>query len=286
MSRVAIFTACDRVYFPGAMAMLASARRHHPDVDRLCMVPPEDEAFARQTLGDLARVLTPPRRIAGVVDRLQIAHGKVFIADQTQYDTIVWVDGDILFCRPAPEIWDVRPGRVVAVRTPPTNRVPHNLPTELRPRFRERFPALSETPGFNGGLFAIRPADWPKLQSLLEQTLVELGFENNPKYFDQPLLNAMFDGHVDFLDSIFNWTEMFDTPPDPATVRLVHFASRPKPWEPNYPKQEPGYWFWVKHGLAENDERVLRKVKRRILLHTPRRRLAQLIRRWRAGGTG
>ena len=47
MTRSAIFTACDRVYFPGAMAMLASARRHHPDVDRLCMVPPEDEAFAR-----------------------------------------------------------------------------------------------------------------------------------------------------------------------------------------------------------------------------------------------
>jgi len=72
---------------------------------------------------------------------------------------------------------------------------------------------------------------------------------------------------------------MFDTPPDPAVVRLVHFASKPKPWQAGYPTHEPGYWFWVKHALGETDPAVLRAVRRRILLHTPRRLLARFVRR-------
>jgi len=285
MTRIAVFTACDRIYLPGAVAMLGSARRHHPEVDRFCMVPEQDREFATAALDGLATVLTPPRRIAGVVDRLQIANSKVFVSDRTEYDAIAWVDCDVVFCRPAPEIWDIRPGRVVAVRTPPSNRVPHNLPTELRDRFRELYPNLSATPGFNGGLFALRPSDWPNLQMLLEHTLTKLGFQDQPQYFDQPILNAMFEGRVDFLDSIFNWTEMFDTPPDPAVVKVVHFASRPKPWEPNYPKHEPGYWFWVKHGLAEADEVRLNRVRRNIWLRTPKRKLAKLIRKVWWGNT-
>ena len=277
MTRRAIFTACDRNYLPGAVAMLGSARRHHPDVDRFCMVPPVDEAFAVETLGELATVLTPPRRIAGVTDRLQIAYARVFMVDRTEYDVITWVDSDILFCRPAPELWQVRPQRAVAVRTPDTNRVPHNLPDELREPFRILFPALSNTPGFNSGVFALRPTDWPDLQARIEQLLVDLNCADHRHFFDQPLLNVVFEGRADLLDPTFNWTEMFDTPPDPAVVRLVHFASKPKPWQPGYPTHEPGYWFWVKHGLGETDPAVLSVVRRRILLHTPRRLLGRLF---------
>lgn len=277
MGRNALFTACDRNYLPGVVAMLGSARRHHPEVDRFCMVPPNDKELAEQTLTGLATVLIPPRRIAGVTVRLQIAHAKVFAADLTQYEAVAWVDGDILFCRPAPELWNVKPGRAVAVQTPPTNRVHHNLPVELRDRFCAMHPTLAAVPGFNGGLFVIRPADWRDFQTLLEQVFIDLKCENHANYFDQPLLNVVFKDKADLLGSEFNWTEMFDTPPPIHRVRLVHFASRPKPWEAGYPRHEPGYWFWVKHGLCETNQPRLAATKAWIWLNTPRRKLSRLL---------
>jgi lipopolysaccharide biosynthesis glycosyltransferase len=277
MGQNALFTACDRNYLPGVVAMLGSARRHHPEVDRFCMVPPNDKELAEQTLKGLATILTPSRRISGVNDRLQIAHAKVFSADLTDYNAVAWIDGDILFCRPAPELWDVKPGRAVAVRTPSSNRVHHNLPMELRPRFCEMYPGLAATPGFNGGLFVIRPVDWPNLQSLLERVFIDLKCVNHPNYFDQPLLNVVFEGKVDLLGSEFNWTEMFDNPPSTRRVRLVHFASRPKPWEPGYPRHEPGYWFWVRHGQGETNTPRLAATKAWIWLNAPRRKLSRLL---------
>jgi lipopolysaccharide biosynthesis glycosyltransferase len=281
MTRTAVFTACDRNYLPGAVAMLGSARRHHPEADRFCMVPDADRAEAERALAGLAAVLTPPRVIPGIVPRLQIANAKVFLSDFRDHRAVAWVDSDMLFCRPAPKLWDVRPGRVVAVTCPPDHRVPRQMPAELRPKFAELFPAVADRPGFNAGLFVLRPADWPDLCGDMAALLARGDWLDHPAYFDQPLWNALFDGKEDLLDFSYNWTEMFDTPPDPATVRLIHFASRPKPWEPGYPTHEPGYWFWVAHGLGETDPARLRAVRRRILWHTPRRRLAQLVRKLR-----
>lgn len=284
MTRLALLTACDRNYLPGAAAMLGSARRHHPGIERFCMVPPADVAEFERAIGHLTTVLTPPRRIAGVAERLQLAHAKVFAADLTDFDVVAWVDTDVLFCRPAPEIWQVAPGRATAVRTPPANRVPHNLPVSLRSRFAELYPDLAGVPGFNGGLLAVRPTDWPDLQPRLEAVIRDMGCENHPEYFDQPLLNAVFRGRADLLPEAFNWTEMFDAPPDRVRVRVVHFASKPKPWMPGYPRHEPGYWFWVRHGLAETSPARLAAVNGRIWLHTPKRLLARAVRRATAGG--
>ena len=282
MSKNALFTACDRNYIPGAVAMLGSARRHHPEVDRFCMVALADAEFARRALGELATVRTLPRRIDGVHDRLQIANAKVFLSDFRNHAVVAWVDSDILFCRPAPAIWDVQPGRVVAVACPPGHRVPHGMPFDLRAEFADLWPAVAARPGFNAGLFALRPGDWPDLCAEMTRAITRGGWYDHPEYFDQTLWNAIFDGREDLLDSQYNWTEMFDAPPDPGTVRLVHFASRPKPWEPGYPVHEPAYSFWVEHGLNEQDSAILRRVRRRIRIRTPRRLLARLLRRLRA----
>jgi len=280
MSSKAVLTGCDLNYLPGAVAMLGSVARHHPEVERFCIVPEAEKTQAEAALGGLAKVITPPRRIPGVIDRLQIAHGKVFASDLSYFEVVAWVDTDIVFCRPAPAIWDVRPGRAVAVRCPDTNRVPHNLPTELRPRFAQLYPVLSAQPGFNGGLFAIRPKDWPDLTSDLHRVLIQMQCENHPVYFDQPLLNVMFGDRVDLLDPTYNWTELYDDPPSARQVRVVHFASKPKPWMTGYPRHEPGYWFWVRHGLAVTDPFRLAAVRARILARTPRRLLGRLWRKY------
>jgi len=279
INKIGIFTGCNARYLPGATATVRSVRRFHPDVDVYCFVPPELVGQAEAALGEAARVICPPRPVDGVSAGSQVKFARLFMAERAEYDVVLWLDSDTVVCRPIDELFAVSPGRVRAVGCHPTNRVPHVLPAGCRAGYCATFPALTDVPGFNSGVLALRPADWPTLVADMERLLGRLGFDRTLPFGDQALLNGLFQGRSDLLPFEFNWTEMFDAPPADGLVRVVHFCSNPKPWEPGYPRHEPGYWFWLKYGLGETDPAVLRAVRRRIRMQSPRRLLGRLIRK-------
>lgn len=271
----ALVTSADAAFFPGVVALLRSVRRFHPDVKRFCFVPAENFARAKTEFGELAEVLVPPRALSGVPEKSQIGVSRVFSVT-VPADTVVYVDADACFCRPAPELWEVEAGKINAVADV-SDAVFHNVPRDLQPRFKEQFPERYSWRGFNAGVLGLRPMDWPELPAEFERVLRSGCYEYYPAIFDQPLLNMLLLPNVRWLPYQFNAHVLFCNriPPD---VRIVHFTGSTKPWMPGFPQHEPAYYHWVHSGLMETRPEVLRHIRKRILLRTPRRVLMGKIR--------
>lgn len=276
----ALFTTTDKKFFPGARALMESAKRHHPDVERWCMVPEADFKEAEQALGDIAKIVLPPRRIEGVPDRMQVIVQKLFAA-QIPADVVAYVDSDAFFCRPAPELWEVERGKINVVIDNAKSIVSMvKGPDILRERFLRQFPEVSMKRGFNSGVWAFYPEDFPDIPERFERALAEGGYEIYDPIFDQPLLNGLLFDKVRWLSFKFNVSSLFDNH-IPADARIVHFTGGVcKPWDPRYPRHEPQYYYWLRHGLNETCKGKLLAAKLRILLVTPKRLIGPRIKRW------
>lgn len=272
-SRNALVTACNVNFVTGAKALLNSVKKLHPDVARVCLVLEEEKKRLADELAGLAEVVALPRQIRGIPDRLQIAVAKLFtpIVDA---DVAVWLDCDCVICRPAPEIWDVPAGRVIAVQDT-AYRILQMVPLDLQDTYNRQFPGLGEKRGFNGGFFSLRPNEWRDLPERYEKILSTGGYPYYPTIFDQPLLNGIFQPNVNMLPFKFNAHHGFDYS-IPRDVRIVHFTNVPKPWMPEYPKHQPQYYYWVRYGERETGIFRLCMIKLKILLRTPRR----ILMRW------
>jgi hypothetical protein len=280
----ALFTSCNTAYLPGALALLQSAARHHPDIPRYCMVMPEDQVEAERVLDGLATVLTAPRAIRGIPPPMQVCVLKLF-APLVPVDWVVYVDADAIFCRPAPELWKVQPGMVVGVATGP-RIVLNSVPWNLQAAFLKQFPDIAHGPCFNGGLFALAPAEWRDLPERYEAVLEAGHYPAYHPIMDQPLLNGVFQGKIEWLPMQFNVSNLFDTP-IPRDTRILHFTGgKTKPWTATYPRHEPQYHWWLKHGLGETDPWRLLLSWLRIAVYTPKRLLGRAYRRWQGRRTG
>lgn len=238
-------------------------------------MPRGEESEARRRFGDLAEVVTPPRPLRGVPGRLETSAARVF-AVTLPADVVAYFDADTVLCRPAPELWEVAPGTVNAV-TDRSRQVLDWVHPDLRADFLRAFPTLSRSQGFNSGVFALAPRDWPDLPERFEAALACFGPHDYGKLFDQPLLNAVFEGRTRRLPFAFNAHYLFEEP-IPADVRVVHFTSAAKPWNGRLPRHEPAYNYWVRHGLGECSWPRLLRVRLGIWMHTPRRWLHRALR--------
>ena len=228
--RLAALTACNLNFAPGAIAVLKGLRRFHPEVERFVYVPPAELDKAREHFADLAEVLIPPRVITGVPTRghYQILVARVFL-NNFKHDAVAWLDCDMVVCRPLLGLWDVAPERVRAVmdRSP---KIIYVLPPKYHDGFRRAFPGDADRHGFNAGLFAFRPQDWPELPERFEQGLKACGYREDdyPTPFDQLFLNSIWLDRLEPLGIEYNAHCNFDHP-IPSSVRVVHFTSTVKP---------------------------------------------------------
>jgi lipopolysaccharide biosynthesis glycosyltransferase len=272
--RLAAVTGCDANFVLGAATLLRDLKRFHPDVDRFCITPAQDADAVQVKLGDLATVMPAPRTITVIPDAMQPALLKLF-TPLVPADVAVWIDCDMVLCRPAPELWDVPLGQVVAVQDT-AYKILYMVEPELREQYAKQFPAIVEGRGFNGGLFALHCHEWKDLPERYENAFRAGGYANHPKIWDQPFLNGLMQPNVKYLPRAFNAHHVFDYP-IPSDVRLVHFTNVPKPWQENYPKHEPAYYYWLRYGLLEERAWPLLKAKLRIGLRTPRRLLSRFL---------
>jgi Glycosyl transferase family 8 len=275
----AAVTGCDAKFVLGAATLLRDVKKFHPDVRRVCITPAADAAAVQAQLGGLATVMPAPRDIRVVPANMQPALLKLF-TPLVEADVAVWIDCDMILCRPAPELWDVQPGEVVAVQDT-AYKILHMVEPELREQYTRQFPAIVEGRGFNGGLFALRCDEWKDLPERYEAAFDAGGYAVHPKIWDQPFLNGLFQPNVRYLPRAFNAHHVFDYS-IPRDVRLVHFTNVPKPWQLGYPQHEPAYWYWLRYGLQETRFVPLAMAKLRIWRRTPRR----LLSRWWKGERG
>lgn len=274
MKRAAV-VGCNLNFAPGAEAVLRGLRRFHPDVERYCFVPPAELAEAGRRFAGLATALAPPRPLAGVpaAGHLQ-AHLARFFLNTIPADAVAWFDCDVVVCRPVDAVWEVGPGRVRAV--PDHCRDITYVLGDFRQPFVEAFPEAPGRHGFNAGLFALRPADWPDLPERFEAGLAACRFPTFTGLVDQPLLNLFFAGRIDPLGIEYNAHYIYDHP-IPRGVRVVHYTGGVKPWQPGYPRHEPAYYYWLRYGLGEERPGPLLRARLRILARTPRRVLGRVL---------
>jgi lipopolysaccharide biosynthesis glycosyltransferase len=274
----ALVTACNLNHAVGAEALLRGIAKFHPDVHRYCYAPTEEVALLHQRLGNLAKVLPPPREIQGSPKKYQIALARLF-AVTLPADVVVYMDSDVIICRPAPELWEVAPDTVNAIQDQGT-KILDNVPPQYRDEFSQVFTEASLRKGFNSGVLGLRPHDWRDLPAQYEQLLAKLGYKDNPPMTDQPLLNVLLLDHVRWLSAIFNFHSLFENR-IPRNVRIVHFAaSQPiKPWMAIYPKHEMPYYYWVKYGLGERRLSCLLPLLARIVIMAPKRLMGRVYRK-------
>lgn len=280
--RRAFCTACNVKFLPGAKALLAGVRRHHPEVARYCFMPVAELEAGQRELGDLATVLAPPRAIAGVPERGQIGVSRIFMITLPA-DVVAYADADAVLCRPAPQLWEVPPGKLAAV-TDAAKQIATVMYHAMRPRFYWQFPEIAALPGFNSGVMALRPAGFQWLPEAYERVIREGRYfedfwskSESIRSVDQPFFNAVLLPYFHELPWEYNVHCLFDNPIPEDSV-IVHFTGRTKPWAENFPRHEPQYLWWARHGLNQS-ESDLAAARRYILLRTPRRWLAQTLRK-------
>ncbi len=280
----AFFTACNRAFFPGAAALLAGAARHHPDVPRFCMVGAEDFAEAKVRLGALAEIITPPRALRGIPAEMQVGIYKLF-AVTLPFDRVAYVDADAILCRPAPELWETLPGKWNVVQDG-SQILAHTVPRVMKAEYERQFPGMGQRKAFNGGMLALAPAEWRDLPEAYERTLAAGGYRTYHPIFDQAMMNAMIQPHVQWLPFSFNVHNLFDRR-IPRDARIIHYAGGAcKPWDARYPRHEPQYHYWLRHGLNETRPWPLLRSWLRVAAVTPKRLVGRTIRQWkeRRGG--
>jgi len=242
-----LVTGCNLKFLPGAVGLLRSVENFHPDVVRFCMVPPDDLDAVRSQMGKLAEVIPPPRKMRGVPDTplLQLLAARAFISTFS-VDVVAWVDSDVVFCRPAPELWQVPPGQVNAVKD--FYNLGLMVPRDIWNAYARQFNGLKpDNDGFNAGIYALRNEDWFDLGEKYEAVIAPGNFPYYPPGFDQAVLNGLFHGRVNWLSRQFNALSVYEHGL-PDDVRIIHFTANPKPWMPGYGRHNPGYLEWAQYG--------------------------------------
>ncbi len=271
----AILTAANERFFPGAEALLKGFARHHPEAQRFIGVPECDYEAACVRFKGLATVLKPERIVEGIPLESQNKLTRLRMID-LPVDVAAYVDADAVLCRPCHRLWAVPDGTVNAVRGQAYCLL-NNIAPRLHQWFLARYRHIVLARGFNSGVLALRPSDWRDLPSQFEKLLNEMGGYRPGELLDQPILNILLYGKINWLPRIYNATGSFDYTL-PWNARIIHFTGDIKPWMPGFSRYEPAYYVWLRHGRCETDRMVLAKALLRIVLRSPVRLVKRYLR--------
>ncbi len=243
----AIYTCSDRNYLTGTRSLLRSAARVYPDVARYCFVPESDVGVMTVSLRDIATVVPAPRLLRNVPEPLQMMAARAF-GVTLPADVVVYMDSDILVCRPGEELWNVE-GKDVRAVMDPAKEMFYNLNggEPYWQQFKNRFPERVGFHGINSGVFALRPVYWNDLPERFEAAIEGFEWTQVKHFADQPFFGAIFLPHVRPLPFVYNAHFAFEIPL-PRRVFNMHYTGI-KPWHPEFPHHERAWGYWLKYGL-------------------------------------
>ena len=277
----ACVTGCDLHFLVGTRALLTTARHFHPEVKRYCFTHSDQVQEIQGALSDLAHVLQIPRTLTGVPAKWMPSYARLFIPEIIREDVAAWVDSDAIFIGRADQLWDVAPN-TVNVTADLYNHIYGMVRAEGWSRYVTIFPQFNPNDlGFNAGVFALRPTDWPNLVQTFELAYANLSFDTIPFYADQLILNGIFRAEARYLSNQYNAHAFLEPSIGlPRDVRIIHYASSPKPWQASYPKATWPFYYWEKYAILCNSNQ-LAFAQIQIYLNYPLQWSRRLLRKFR-----
>lgn len=236
METRSIATSADAEYFPALMALLRSLKRTNPGIPVTVFdggLTPFQTARARA----YAQVVeqNPFTSIAGRGKFSYVSDASLlkFEAASIPRDKVLFLDADTVVLDDLVPLFSFPEGTVGVV--PEVNAVKNMFRPRDREALRGSVDIDWEKNGFNAGIFALRPAEWPRLKEKGLELISRFGAEVFSKTKDQQLLNIIFSGRTHFFPRRYNFSPFYDEGKveNPA---VIHYLTGCKPWHRDYPR--------------------------------------------------
>jgi len=233
-----IATSSDAVYFPALMALLRSLRRTNPRIPVTVFdggLTPSQAARA----GRYAEVIprTPFLEIENTGKFSYIGNATLlkFEVAEIESEKVLYLDCDTIVLEGLDSLFSFPEGMVGVVKE--VNAVKNMFRPRDRDRLRQDIDIDWEGPGFNAGVFALRPGEWPDIKERAYDLIDRFGPGVFSKSKDQQLLNIIFSGKTFDFPGRYNFSPLYDEGEggDPA---VIHYLTQCKPWHYDYP---PGH---------------------------------------------
>ena len=206
-----IATSADCKYYPALMALLRSLRRTNPHIPVIVF----DGGLTRRQAGKVkgfAQVLPkePPFRIAG--------RGKFsYIGDTTllkfevsglDCEKVLYLDADTVVLEDLDPLFVFPVGLVGVVSE--YNSAKNMFRFQHREMLAKNMNIDLDKPGFNAGLFVLRPGEWRDLTERARDLISRFGEDVFSKSKDQQLLNVLFREKTYSFPGRYNFSPFYD----------------------------------------------------------------------------
>lgn len=231
-----IITASDENYVAGVLVLIASAHRHNPSASFSVLTTDWSPSSLAKLAALRARLGLDLQQIEITQANLQelpisrghltrAAYARLFIPNLLPYlDRVIYMDCDMLVTGSLDAAWqvDLTDKVLAAVRCPaptPAYAAAINIP-------------VAEY--FNSGFLVMNLALF-RAEALGQSCLAALSDPDCPYLSeDESALNVIARRRLHYLDAGFNLyalDRLWQTPlSDPASIKVIHFFTRPKPW--------------------------------------------------------
>ncbi len=230
-----IATSSNAEYFPALMALLRSLKKTNPDIP-VVVFDGGLEKLQFKRASRFAKIIkkTPFIDIEGRGKFRYIGKTTLlkFEVAELEYDKVLYLDADMIALSRLDSLFTLPPGKVGVVRE--VNRLKNMFRVKDREMMMSSIEADWEAPGFNAGLFVIRPGEWRDLKRKVKTLIDRFGKDVFSKTKDQQLLNIIFRDNIHTIPGRYNFSPFYDEGVcEPA---IIHYLSYIKPWRMDYPK--------------------------------------------------
>jgi len=230
-----ISTSADARYFPALIALLRSLRRTNAHLPVIVFDGGLTRGQVRKAKA-FAQVL-PREPLVAIEGKGKFSYiGNTTLlkleAAGLAFEEVLYLDADMIVLENLDPLFDLPPGSVGAV--PEVNAVKNMFRLKYREELMRKIDIDWERPGFNAGLFALRPEEWRDLPEKVNSLVSMFGMEVFSKSKDQQLLNIIFSGRIHAFPGRYNFSPFYD---DISACKpaVIHYLSECKPWHPAYP---------------------------------------------------
>lgn len=230
-----IATAADAKYFPALIALLRSLKRTNPDIPVVVFDGGLTSAQAAKA-AEFAEVIrkNPIIEIEGRGKFSYIGNTTLlkFEAASLKAEKVLYLDVDTIVEGDLVPVFEFPENTVSVVKE--VNALKNMFRLQNRSMLAGRLDIDWESPGFNAGVFVIRPAEWTDLYDRAKELIKEFGVDVFSKSKDQQLLNIIFRGKTYHIPGRYNFSPLYDENKAEDPV-IIHYLEEKKPWHYDYP---------------------------------------------------
>jgi len=253
-----IATSSDANYFPGLLAFLNSLNQTNPHIPVIVF----DGGLTERQIKIVSRLAEVIRKdpFIELENKGKFAYiGNTtllkFEVSELEYERALYLDADMIALENLDMLFDVPAGKVGVV-----NEV-NALKNMFRPRYRDMLKEALDinwgAPGFNAGLFSLRPEEHRDLKENALSLIGIFGKDVFSKTKDQQLLNLLFKDKTYAFPRRYNFSPFYDDEKEHPPA-IIHYLTACKPWHADYP--EGHFYKEFRENISELDWPEITKI--------------------------